>query len=53
MGMKITYETERGFDVLNQPKFNNLQVLIKRAVDYFVHTVDVVDDTEFVLTRAG
>ena len=46
-------ETERGFDVLNQPKFNNLQVLIKRAVDYFVHTVlDVVEDTEFVLTTS-
>ena len=46
-------ETERGFDVLNHPKFNNLQVLIKRAVDYFVHTVlDVVDDTEFVLTTS-
>ena len=44
---------ERGFDVLNQPKLSNLQVLIKHAVDHFAHTVlDVVDDTEFVLTTS-
>ena len=45
--------SERGFDVLNQPKLNNLKTLIKKAVDHFTYSVlDVTDDTEFVLTTS-
>jgi len=44
---------ERGFDVLRQSKLQNLQNLIKMAVDHFVYTIcDVTDETEFVLTTS-
>lgn len=46
-------ESERGFNLLNQPKLKNLQSLIKKAVDHFVYTIcDVTDETDFVLTTS-
>jgi uncharacterized protein (TIGR02466 family) len=46
-------KTERGFDLLNQPKLQNLQNSIKQVVDYFVYTVlDVDDNVEFELTTS-
>jgi uncharacterized protein (TIGR02466 family) len=46
-------QSERGFDVLNQPKLLNLQTLTKRAVDHFAYTVlDVIDEVEFRLTTS-
>jgi uncharacterized protein (TIGR02466 family) len=45
--------TERGFNVLNQPKLQGLKTLIEQAVHYFAHTVlDVVDDVDFTLTTS-
>lgn len=44
---------ERGFDLLNQPKMQNLQLGIKQVVDYFAYTVlDVDDNVEFELTTS-
>lgn len=45
--------SERGLNLLNQPKLLGLQQQIKAAVDYFIYTVcDVTSDTDFRLTTS-